>query len=141
MCETCRPATDWDHCHTHHLIRGPLCSSCNTTEGQGKEFLAKRGSVPHLLRCDGCRTQRCLPPHHRLAALRRHLHLKWGVQGCDWPMHMCVNLEEEGEGGYDCRVRCAGEGSLGSRTVRLTHEEAERILLSTVEDGLEEKDW
>ncbi|MGW7642911.1 endonuclease domain-containing protein [Streptomyces bobili] len=42
-CETARRATDWDDCHAHGLIRGPLCGSCSTVEGQGKEFLARPG--------------------------------------------------------------------------------------------------
>ncbi|MBZ6478125.1 endonuclease domain-containing protein [Streptomyces griseocarneus] len=135
VCRTPRPATDWDHCHEHGLIRGPLCGSCNTKEGQGKEFLALPDSVPHLLRCDGCRAQRTLPPHHRLAALRRHLHLQWGAQGCDWPMHMCVAIDESGGSGYECRVRCPEKGPSRSRSLHLTVGEAEHILALTVETG------
>ncbi|WP_189308421.1 endonuclease domain-containing protein [Streptomyces albospinus] len=137
VCETARPATDWDHCHAHGLIRGPLCVSCNTMEGQGKEFLARPGSVQYLLHCDGCRAQRSLPPHHRLAALRRHLHLTRGAQGCDWPMHMHVTLEEA-DGGYDFTVHCSGSEhrARAVRSVRLTHEEAEHVLSHTVEEGL-----
>lgn len=141
VCKPARPATDWDHCHAHGLIRGPLCGSCNTMEGQGKEFLAQPGSLQHLLRCDGCRAQRSLPPHHRLAVLRRHLHLTWGAKGCDWPMHMHVILEEA-DGGYDCTVRCSRPAAAGpehkTRTLhglRLTHEEAARVLSRTVEEG------
>ncbi|MFI8873188.1 endonuclease domain-containing protein [Streptomyces sp. NPDC055243] len=136
VCETARPATDWDHCHTHGLIRGPLCGSCNTMEGQGKEFLARPRSLQHLLRCNDCHTQRNLPPHHRLAALHRHLHLNWGVQGCDWPMHMCVRLKETGGGNYDCTVSCPGPRRRDVRSLRLTHEEAEHFLALTVEAGL-----
>ncbi|WP_184503327.1 endonuclease domain-containing protein [Streptomyces botrytidirepellens] len=135
VCETPRPATNWDHCHQHELIRGPLCGSCNTAEGQGKEFLARKGSVQHLLRCDGCRTQRTFPLHHRLAALRLYLHRKLGAQGCDWLIHMCVNINETGEGGYDCTVRCPGQGTSGSRGLRLTAAEAEHILSLMLEDG------
>ncbi|MGW0778833.1 endonuclease domain-containing protein [Streptomyces sp. NPDC002835] len=50
MCDPARPAAVWDHCHEHGLIRGPLCGSCNTMEGQGKDFLARKGSVRHLVR-------------------------------------------------------------------------------------------
>ncbi|MFJ3664687.1 endonuclease domain-containing protein [Streptomyces sp. NPDC090119] len=137
MCETARPATDWDHCHDHGLVRGPLCGRCNSLEGRGKEFLARPGSVPYLLRCDGCRTRRSLPPHHRLAALRRHLHLTWGAQGCDWPMHVHVSLEETDEG-YAFTIHCSGPRHR-TRTVRgarLTHGEAEQILLDAFEEGV-----
>ncbi|MEU1502597.1 endonuclease domain-containing protein [Streptomyces sp. NPDC005732] len=137
VCETARPATDWDHCHGHGLIRGPLCGSCNTMEGQGKDFLARPGSVWHLLRCDGCRARRILPPHHRLAALRRHLHLTRGVRGCEWPLHMHVVLEEA-DHGYNFTVRCRGSlhRTRGEGSLRLTYEEAEQILSRTVEEGL-----
>lgn len=136
VCETARPATDWDHCHIHGLIRGPLCGSCNTMEGQGKEFLARPGALHHLLRCNGCHAERSLPPHHRLAALRRHLHLAWGVRGCDWPMHMCVRLQEADGGSYDCTVSCPGQRLRDSRSLRLTQQEAEHLLSLTVEAGL-----
>ncbi|MFD5013765.1 endonuclease domain-containing protein [Streptomyces chartreusis] len=143
ICTTARPATDWDHCHAHDLIRGPLCGSCNTMEGQGKEFLARPGSLHHLFQCDGCRAQHSLPPHHRLAALRRYLHRTWGVEGCDWPMHMHVSLEEA-DGGYDCTVRCNGPMAVAApkhgirtlRSLRLTHEEAEEVLSRTAAEGL-----
>lgn len=33
-CGLCgRPATGWDHCHTHGWIRGPVCHGCNVTIG------------------------------------------------------------------------------------------------------------
>ncbi|MFD5111905.1 endonuclease domain-containing protein [Streptomyces sp. NPDC058391] len=137
VCETARPATDWDHCHGHGLVRGPLCGSCNTMEAQGKEFLARAGSLQHLLRCDGCRAQRSLPPHHRLAALRRHLHLTRGAQGCDWPLHMHVSIEEV-DAGYDCIVHCSGpeRRTRSLHGLRLTHKEAEHVLSRTVDEGL-----
>ncbi|KIZ14946.1 endonuclease domain-containing protein [Streptomyces natalensis] len=138
VCETPRPATDWDHCHDHDLIRGPLCGSCNTMEGQGKEFLTRTSALHHLLRCSTCRTQRTLPSHHRLAALRRHLHREWGARGCDWPLHMCVNLNEHDEDGYDGTVRCPGQKPRRSHRVHLTAGEADRILALAVETGLTE---
>ncbi|WP_180685607.1 endonuclease domain-containing protein [Streptomyces gossypiisoli] len=126
VCDPPRPAAAWDHCHEHGLIRGPLCGSCNTMEGQGKDFLARDGSVQHLLRCDGCRLSRTLPAHHRLAALRRHLHHEHGVQDCDWPMHGCVTITET-DNGYECRVRCPGQRQRHPGT-RLTTSEVEHIL-------------
>ncbi|MGY9066897.1 endonuclease domain-containing protein [Streptomyces sp. CAS3] len=137
VCKTARPAKDWDHCHTHGLIRGPLCGSCNTMEGQGKEFLARPGSLQHLLQCDNCRTERSLPPHHKLAALRRHLHLARGAQGCDWPLHMHVTVEET-DGGYGCTVHCSvSEHSIrAAHSVRLSHEQAAHVLSRTVEEAL-----
>lgn len=107
-CSTCsspRPARDWDHCHDHGLVRGPLCGNCNTAEAHGKDFLSREGSVEHLLRCTGCRTRRVLPEHHRLAVLRRHLHADSAAQGCGWPLHMHVLLEKDGAG-YHCTMRC-----------------------------------
>ncbi|MFI0088250.1 endonuclease domain-containing protein [Streptomyces bobili] len=38
VCETARPATDWDHCHAHGLIRGPLTELT-------REFLQVRGPL------------------------------------------------------------------------------------------------
>ncbi|MFG2379152.1 endonuclease domain-containing protein [Streptomyces sp. NPDC048504] len=134
VCDLPRPAAVWDHCHEHGLIRGPLCGSCNTMEGQGKDFLARKGSVQHLLRCDGCRLRRTLPAHHRLAALRRHLHYEHGVQDCDWPMHGCVSVTES-DGGYECRVRCPGQRQ-SYAGIRLTVSEVESILSRAIaEEG------
>lgn len=130
VCDPPRPATTWDHCHEHGLVRGPLCSSCNTMEGQGKDFLSRAGSVKHLLRCDGCRLRGALPAHHRLAALRRHLHQGHGVQGCDWPMHGCVSIIEA-ESGYECKVHCFGQRNKHS-AIRLTASDVERILSCVV---------
>ncbi|MGW1601401.1 endonuclease domain-containing protein [Streptomyces eurythermus] len=126
VCDPPRPAAAWDHCHEHGLIRGPLCGSCNTKEGQGKDFLARAGSVRHLLRCNGCRLSRTLPAHHTLAALRRHLHREHGVQDCDWPMHGCVTITEV-DNGYEYRVRCPGQRQR-PRGTQLTTSEAEHIL-------------
>ncbi|MGW7362429.1 endonuclease domain-containing protein [Streptomyces sp. NPDC054841] len=133
VCDPPRPAAVWDHCHEHGLVRGPLCGSCNTMEGHGMEFLARQGSVRHLLRCEACRTLRSLPQHHRLAMLRRHLHAERGASGCDWPMHMCVSLTECGDGAYDYRVRCPGQRA-SSRGL-LTAREVEHVLSLTVETG------
>lgn len=107
-------------------------------EGQGKEFLARPGSLQHLLQCDDCRTERILPPpHHRLAELRRHLHLVWRAQDCDWPLHTHVTVEET-DGGYDCTVHCSvsEHGIRAVRSVRLSHEEAAHGLSRTVEEAL-----
>ncbi|MFE2302693.1 endonuclease domain-containing protein [Streptomyces sp. NPDC059445] len=132
LCDPPRPAAVWDHCHEHGLVRGPLCGRCNTAEGQGKEFLNLKGSVAHLLRCDGCRPRRTVPPHHRLAALRRHLHLERGADGCNWPMHMCVSITETAEGGYNCQIRCP-ERRGGPVSLHVTDEEFEHILSQAVE--------
>jgi hypothetical protein len=132
VCEQPRPAAAWDHCHEHGLIRGPLCGSCNTMEGQGKEFLVRKGSVQHLLRCDSCRRSRSMPAHHRLAALRRHLHRKHGIQGCASPMHFCVSITET-DSGFQCRVCCFGQRSFPS-DIHLTASEAERILARVMDE-------
>ncbi|MFD3998942.1 endonuclease domain-containing protein [Streptomyces sp. NPDC058583] len=136
LCDPPRPAAAWDHCHDHGLIRGPLCGSCNTLEGHGKDFLTLKGSAAHLLRCTHCRTRRTLPANHQLAALRRHLHLERGAEGCDWPLHMCVTLIEDGDRGYSCTVRCPGRPWSSSTGFHLTADEADRILTWTVDDGL-----
>ncbi|MEV6544230.1 hypothetical protein [Streptomyces sp. NPDC051665] len=83
-----------------------MCGNCKTAEGQGKEFLALAGSIWHLLQCNDCRARHALPRHHRLAALRRHLHRERGADGCDWPIHVCVLVTEAAMGGYACKVRC-----------------------------------
>ena len=135
MCQPPRAAAAWDHCHEHGLIRGPLCGSCNTMEGHGKEFLARHGGIQHLLACTACRTQRTLPAHHRRAALRRHLHRERGVRGCDWPLHMCVSLTEAYDGGYTGEVRCPGQRDR-SPGLRVTAGDVDRILALAIESAM-----
>ncbi|MFF9786308.1 endonuclease domain-containing protein [Streptomyces nigrescens] len=79
LCRLCgaRRAYVWDHCHqpTHQYVRGPLCTSCNTTEGRGPEaaFLQRDGAARYLLHCPGCRRDRSLPDHHYAAVAGAHL--------------------------------------------------------------------
>ncbi|MGW0629243.1 endonuclease domain-containing protein [Streptomyces sp. NPDC002758] len=68
LCCLCRAsrASIWDHCHDHGYVRGPVCASCNTFEGNGVDFLRRDGSVQHLLECRGCRERRTLPRRFHL---------------------------------------------------------------------------
>ncbi|MFB7867891.1 endonuclease domain-containing protein [Streptomyces sp. NPDC056069] len=132
LCDPPRPAAAWDHCHDHGLVRGPLCVSCNTMEGHGKEFLTLKGSTAHLLRCTQCRTTRTLPANHRLAALRQHLHRERAADGRDCPLHMCVQIAEGSDGGYIYTVTCADR----TQSLLLSAEEAARIQARAVEEGL-----
>ncbi|AJE80383.1 putative endonuclease VII [Streptomyces albus] len=70
MCPQPRRAMYWDHCHSHGLLRGPLCVKCNNSEG-APGFLDHPGAVEHLLQCTGCRAERTLPLHHRSDVVRR----------------------------------------------------------------------
>ncbi|MFF2226898.1 endonuclease domain-containing protein [Streptomyces globisporus] len=66
-CDLCpAPAAFWDHCHDHGLIRGPLCRSCNGSEGFWVHAL--RG-VEHLMRCPGCRKAGHPPLRNRVARI------------------------------------------------------------------------
>ncbi|MER0476843.1 endonuclease domain-containing protein [Streptomyces sp. Edi2] len=77
LCQLCgeRRASVWDHCHEHDQVRGPLCASCNTSEGTGfpYNFLQREGSVLYLLECRGCREQRTLPHRYHIAVSRAHV--------------------------------------------------------------------
>ena len=77
MCCVCSsaPATAWDHCHDHHLVRGPLCAPCNTLEGVSLygSWIDTAAGVEHLLRCRGCREAQTLPPRYHAELVRRHL--------------------------------------------------------------------
>ncbi|MFD0344773.1 endonuclease domain-containing protein [Streptomyces sp. NPDC127117] len=64
LCTTPQRAYYWDHCHDHGLVRGPVCASCNTFEGNGMVFVNRPGSVEHLLECTICRAQHTLPRRH-----------------------------------------------------------------------------
>jgi hypothetical protein len=75
LCSLCHEsrAFVWDHCHEHGYVRGPVCSSCNTFEGKGVDFLRRDGSVRHLLECRGCREARTLPRRYHLDVVLDHL--------------------------------------------------------------------
>ncbi|MCK7627972.1 endonuclease VII domain-containing protein [Streptomyces sp. RS10V-4] len=135
LCTPARPAAAWDHCHDHGFVRGPLCGSCNTMEAHGKDFLAQEGSLQHLLRCIGCRRERTLPTHHRLAALRHHLHSEHGVLGCTWGMRFCVSLDQSDDGAYEGSVRCPTMRHR-SAAVRMTTSEVDVFLAGVIEAGL-----
>ncbi|MGW4784876.1 endonuclease domain-containing protein [Streptomyces sp. NPDC004230] len=68
LCSLCRErrASNWDHCHEHGFVRGPLCASCNTFEGKSASFLNRDGGTQHLLKCPACREQRTLPRSYHL---------------------------------------------------------------------------
>lgn len=70
VCPEPRRALYWDHCHEHGFVRGPVCASCNTTEGGGWSFTDRPGGVRHLLRCTGCSRAGTLPRHHHARAIR-----------------------------------------------------------------------
>ncbi|WP_406016336.1 endonuclease domain-containing protein [Streptomyces sp. NBC_00984] len=73
LCTTPQRAYYWDHCHDHGLVRGPVCASCNTFEGNGMVFVNRPGSVEHLLECTVCRAQHTLPRRHYEDVIRNHL--------------------------------------------------------------------
>ncbi|MFB6572963.1 endonuclease domain-containing protein [Streptomyces noursei] len=137
LCVPHRPAATWDHCHDHDVIRAPLCGSCNTKERQGKEFLTQEGSIQHLLSCNGCRRERTLPAHHRLAALRHHIHRELGTSGCTWPTHLCVPLTAAADGSYQGLVQCR-EMRHRAKDVQVTSSEAESVLAKLIEAGLQD---
>ncbi|MFJ1893300.1 MULTISPECIES: endonuclease domain-containing protein [unclassified Streptomyces] len=136
LCDPPRQATNWDHCHEHDLIRGPLCGSCNTMEGHGKDFLTLKGATAHLMRCTRCRAHRTLPENHRLAALRRHLHLQRGAEDCDRHLHMCVSLDENSNGGFDCSVMCQDRRIRSTKKTHLNADDVNRILTLAAQEGL-----
>ncbi|MFF6829911.1 endonuclease domain-containing protein [Streptomyces longwoodensis] len=66
-CDLCpEPAAFWDHCHDHGLIRGPLCRSCNGSEGF---WVHSRHGVEHLMRCPDCRSAGHPPIRNRVARI------------------------------------------------------------------------
>lgn len=76
LCSHCAtsPATGWDHCYKHGLVRSPLCGPCNTAEGVNHGWwLDRPEGVAHLLRCQGCRTEQTLPDRYHAELIRRHL--------------------------------------------------------------------
>lgn len=54
----------WDHCHEHGFVRGPACASCNAYEGGAYRFINRPGAIQHLLKCEGYRRERTVPPRH-----------------------------------------------------------------------------
>lgn len=77
LCSLCRGsrAGVWDHCHDHGFVRGPLCGSCNSAEGNGTAqlFLEREGALLHLLECLGCRERRTLPFRYHAEYAAAHL--------------------------------------------------------------------
>lgn len=78
LCQACGlvQASVWDHCHSHDFVRGPLCASCNTAEGEAgfsETFLRHDAAGTHLLQCRACREQQTLPVEHHRGVVYRHV--------------------------------------------------------------------
>ncbi|MFG2210942.1 endonuclease domain-containing protein [Streptomyces sp. NPDC048638] len=78
LCSGCGvvQAAVWDHCHAHDLVRGPVCPSCNSSEGErgfSQTFVRVKQSGKHLMRCRTCRDERALPAEHRDGVVIVHL--------------------------------------------------------------------
>ncbi|MFJ1544501.1 endonuclease domain-containing protein [Streptomyces sp. NPDC088246] len=49
LCES--TAQNWDHCHVHNYVRGPLCDPCNVMEPRWH----RDGRFPwYFAKCPGC---------------------------------------------------------------------------------------
>ncbi|MEV8334478.1 endonuclease domain-containing protein [Streptomyces niveus] len=77
LCRLCKEsqASAWGHCHEHGFVRGPLCGSCNSSEGSRHPhyFLERDGGTLHLLECRACLEERTLPSRYSRYVVREHL--------------------------------------------------------------------
>ncbi|WP_326585393.1 endonuclease VII domain-containing protein [Streptomyces sp. NBC_00481] len=106
LCSSPRQAVYWDHCHTHGFVRGPVCASCNTYEGGGYRFIHRPGAVSHLLRCDGCRRDRTVPPRHHPDIMLQTFTLDPHRPCAKRPHSAWGSVQEDGSVRF--RMRCWG---------------------------------
>ncbi|MFJ8098558.1 endonuclease domain-containing protein [Streptomyces griseofuscus] len=104
LCSGPQQALHWDHCHEHGFVRGPLCASCNVYEGRGSRFIRRLGAVRHVLRCDGCRRERTLPPRHRLDVIR--LAFVYGAHGSCTKQPLCLRVSLDRDGSVRFLLWC-----------------------------------
>ncbi|NGO75203.1 endonuclease VII [Streptomyces sp. YC504] len=127
LCKSPRRAYYWDHCHEHDCIRGPVCASCNTFEGHGMNYVARSGSLSHLLECAVCRSQRTLPARHRDDALRNHLSKTEPHHGCRARLEV-TDVRTEADGTVCCRISCTAFPDPHAWERKLSASEAAEII-------------
>ncbi len=111
LCVVCglRRATDWDHCHDHGFVRGPVCAGCNQSEarhhGLWRRFDGSdRRTTRHLLHCQGCRSATTLPRRYLAALVTDRLRRTERHARCQAPP--AVELTDLAEQGFKAALHC-----------------------------------
>ncbi|MEU4507721.1 endonuclease domain-containing protein [Streptomyces sp. NPDC024089] len=137
LCTTPQRAYYWDHCHDHGLVRGPVCASCNTFEGNGMVFVNRPGSVEHLLECTVCRAHHTLPRRHYEDVIRNHLA---AVHRLECPRAGYVSADPvrwQPDGTAVCEIYCPNHSRAPRRwDAELPAAEARQVLRELIEKVL-----
>lgn len=141
LCPEPRRAYYWDHCHEHDLVRGPTCASCNTAEGGGSRFTRylDGAGLRHLMRCDGCRNERTVPPRHQADVIRHEVKPE-PHEGCTATPALAFCMTES-DGSVSMHLSCWHAPSLvqwtqvvpATRVHQIVHAYVERF--TSPEDG------
>jgi hypothetical protein len=141
LCRLCgaQRAYAWDHCHIeeHQFVRGPLCGSCNTSEGKKTFealFLQRQGAVGYLLGCLGCRAERSLPEQYRPAVVQAHLERTERHGRC--AEQPAVTPAGAVDGAYRFVLRCRQHPREPAWTRSVTAGEAQALVRGVVDSAL-----
>ncbi|WP_331752639.1 endonuclease VII domain-containing protein (plasmid) [Streptomyces sp. NBC_00637] len=141
LCRLCglMQASVWDHCHTegHGFVRGPLCMSCNTSEGVGfADRFLREGGAEYLLQCRGCREERTLASRFHAGVV--HLHVESSQRHGRCRQQPSVRALDDEPGVYRYALRCASHTPVRQWTVAVTAEEAVSLVGAFVDGVLAE---
>lgn len=138
LCRLCKDsqASAWDHCHEHGFVRGPLCGSCNTSEGSRHpyHFLKRDGGTLHLLECRACLEQRTLSARYRPYVVRVHLEQTERHGRCRKQPY--VREVEHAHGVHRFQLECSGWHTVSRWTKDITASEFFALVRAFVDAAL-----
>lgn len=138
LCRLCKEsqASVWDHCHEHGFVRGPLCGSCNSSEGSRHPhyFLERDGGTLHLLECRACLEERTLPFRYSQYVVREHLMRTERHGRCRKQPY--VREVEHTDGVHRFHLECSGWHTASNWTKEVTAAEVVLLVQAFVDAAL-----